>query len=283
MKTRSLLGVLGPMWLAASVAHADEKATCLAAASKAQRLRATHMLVEARDQLRVCAGAQCPAVVRTDCATWLADADRALPTVVLMARTGAGTALVDVRVTIDGQPLASKLDGQAISVNAGLHTFHFESETGASSDQQLLVNEGERNRAVAVVLAPAATAQTPPSDDSARERSAHSHTSNWLGWVLGGAGVLGLGVGTVFGVVTLGDKRSAHCDDNDVCDPGTVGGIKSAALVSDIGWIAGGTLLAAGVAVVLFVPSGSHEATAGVRVAPVFTAGGGEIVAGGRW
>jgi hypothetical protein len=283
MKTRSIPGFLVPVWLAASVVHADDKATCLDAASKAQRLQDAHKLVEARERLRVCARAQCPAVVQTDCANWLAEVEKTLPTVVFVATTRAGAALVDVKVSIDGLPLAPKLDGQALPVNAGLHTFHFESASDGSSDQQVLVNEGERNRAVAVVLAAAAPAQTPPSNGSAQETGGRSRASNWVGWVLGGAGVLGLGVGTVFGVVTLGDKRSAHCDDNNVCDPGTVGEIKNASLVSDIGWLAGGTLLAAGVAVVLFVPSGSHGAAAGIGVAPVFTAGGGEIVTGGRW
>jgi len=113
-------------------------------------------------------------------------------------------------------------------------------------------------------------------------------SSTWktVGWVLGGVGVAGLGVGTVAGIIAMGDKNGAHCSSSGVCDPGTTGGIKSAALASDIGWIAGGVLLASGAALVLFTPIGSHEATAGasgVRVAPTLMASGGGAVLGGSW
>ena len=281
MKTRLFFVLVLPAALVTTAALADDKAACLDAATKGQRFRDTHKLVEARDQLRVCAAAGCPAVVQTDCASWLADVEKALPSVVVTAKNGAGADLVDVKVSVDGQPLVSKLDGQAVPMNGGRHTFHFEGADG-SLDQQVVVTEGEKNRRVAVVLGVAAPAAAPGSGSGA---NTDGSSSSWrtVGWVLGGAGVVGLGVGTVFGIVTLGDKSSAHCDSNNLCDPGTTGGIKSAALLSDIGWIAGGVLLASGAALVLLSPSGSPEATASVKVAPVFTASGGEVVVGGGW
>jgi hypothetical protein len=269
MKTHFLLGLLMPTVLLTTAAFADDKAACMDAASKGQRLRDTHKLVEARAELRVCATAQCPSVIQSDCAIWLADVEKALPSVVVTAKDGAGADLVDVKVSVDGRPLASKLDGQAVPMNAGPHTFHFEGADGSILDRQVMVKEGERNQAVAVVLG--AAAPTPSS------------TWKTLGWVLGGTGVVGLGVGTVFGVIAMGDKNGAHCDANNVCDPGTTRGIKSAALVSDVGWIAGGVLLAGGAALVLFAPSGSRKPESGVNVAPVVTASGGAIVAGGSW
>jgi hypothetical protein len=48
------------------------------------------MLIEAREQLRACAAAQCPAVVQTDCAGWLAEVEKALRSVVVAAKDGAG-------------------------------------------------------------------------------------------------------------------------------------------------------------------------------------------------
>jgi hypothetical protein len=90
-------------------------------------------------------------------------------------------------------------------------------------------------------------------------------------------------VGAVSGILAISDKSSAHCDSNNVCDPGTTSGIKSAANVSNVGWIVGGVLLAGGAALVLFAPSGSHAATAGLRIAPVLTASGAGFVAGATW
>jgi hypothetical protein len=260
-------------------ALADDRAACLDAASTGQTLRNAHKLVEARERLRVCAAAGCPAVVQSDCVTWLADVEKALPSVVVTARSGAGQDLVDVKVSMDGQPLLPKLDGQAVPLNAGSHTFHFEGADGTSLDQTVLVREGVKDQAVAVVLG--AVPAIPPASGTPAEAS----SSPWkmVGWVVGGVGVAGLGVGAVLGVIALGDKNSAHCDANNVCDPGTTGAIKSAALLSDVGWIAGGALLAGGAALVLFAPSGSHEATTGVRVAPALTARGGELVAAGSW
>ena len=154
MKTRPALvslALLLPTLLASSAAladgtpaaPADTKAACLDAATKGQRFRDTHKLVEAREQLRVCAAAQCPGVVQTDCANWLAEVDKALPSVVLAAKNGAGGDLVDVRVSVDGQPLVAKLDGQAVPMNAGLHTFHFEGTAGVV-DQQVVVLPSRR-------------------------------------------------------------------------------------------------------------------------------------------
>jgi hypothetical protein len=286
MKIRSFLGLLVSTGFLAPAAFADDKAACLDAASRGQRFRDTHQLVEARDQFRICAAAQCPGVVQSDCANWLADVEKALPSVVLIAKNGAGADLTDVKVSVDGQPLVSKLDGQAVTTNAGAHSFHFEGQDGTSIDQQVLIKEGEKNQAVTAVLG-AAPAATPPSLPGAAEspRSSGGTSSPWrtAGWVLGGAGVVGLGVGAAFGIVAIGDKNAAHCDASHMCDAGTVVGIKRAALVSDVGWIAGGVLLASGVAFVIFAPRGSHEPTAGVRLAPVVTASGGELVAGGSW
>jgi hypothetical protein len=279
MKTRLLLGLLAPAMLVTTVALADDRAACLDAAASGQTLRNEHKLVEARERLRVCAAAGCPAVVQSDCATWLADVEKALPSVVVTAKSGAGQDLVDVKVSVDGQPLVSKLDGRAVPLDAGPHTFHFEGSDGTSLDRTVMLEEGVKDQAVAVVLGAPPPPSTPPGTDA----DTSSSPLKTVGWVIGGVGVAGLAFGAVFGVVALGDKNNAHCNANNVCDPGTTGGIKSAALLSDVGWIAGGALLAGGAALVLFAPKGSHEATTGVRIAPVLTAGGSGIVAAGSW
>ena len=180
-------------------------------------------------------------------------------------------------------------------MNAGPHTFHFEGADGASVDRSVLVKEGERNQAVVVTLAAAPVAPTltpaaatpqeaasaPVAPASAPAPSRSSTPWKTVGWVVGGAGVAGLALATVFGIVAAHEK-SADCDGR-VCDPGTTGAIKFAALASDIGWIAGGVLLATGAAMVLFTPGGGHEPSAAVKLAPAVTASGGGVVLGGGW
>ncbi len=272
----SLLPAVASGLLATSPAFADDKATCLDASLQAQSLRAAHKLVEAREQLRVCATSRCPAVVAADCSSWLAEVENALPSIVVSARSATGTDLVDVRVSVDGKPLVSKLDGQAMPMNAGAHTFHFEGADGPGLDQQFVVKEGEKNQAVAVVLgAPA------PAPDHAPEAVQPSSAWKTVGWILGGVGIVGLGVGTAAGIVATGDK-SSDCTGS-VCKLGTLGGIKAAAHVSDVGLIAGGVLFASGAALVLWSPGGRHEVGGDVRVAPVVTASGGQVVVGASW
>jgi hypothetical protein len=266
MKTGRRLGILLAAMLVTTSAVADDQ-ECLNAVSKGQRFKNSHKLVEARDQLRICAAPACPAVVQSDCADWLAEVEKALPSVVLTAKDDSGADLVDVKVSMDSRLLVTRLDGQALPTNAGPHTFRFERVDGASIEQQALVKEGEKNHEVS------ARFRTTSGDSSGPWRT--------MGWVLGGLGVAGLGVGAVFGVIALVDKSDAHCNAT-VCDPGTTGNIKSAALASDIGWSAGGLLLASGAALVLFARSG-HEAVARVSVAPVAAPGGGGVTLGGMW
>lgn len=169
------------------------KAACLDAVSKGQRLRGAHKLVEARDQFRACARAECPAVVRTDCTSWLAEIEGTLPTVVLSAKDGTGRDLVNAKVSVDGQPLAVTLDGQAVAVDPGLRSFRFELADGSAATHQVLVKEGDKALSVAVVLSGPGAAVG--SEAAGGAPSAPGGTARLLGLVLGGAGVVGMGVG----------------------------------------------------------------------------------------
>lgn len=282
MKRDLLLGLLVPTMLLGPSAFADDKAACVDASSKAQRLRDSHKLVEAREQLRLCAAARCPAVIQSDCATWLNDLENALPSVVLAAKSLSGADLFEVSVSVDGQPLVTKLDGRAVTMNAGPHTFHFEGADGASVDRQVLIKEGDKNQAVAVVLGSNAdTMPLPRSVEPVDEGPKPSSSWKTVGWILGGVGVVGIGVGAVAGVVAI-ERKSAHCT-NGACDSGTLGALNTATWVADVGFIAGGALFATGAGILLLAPRGRQEHAAGVRLAPVVTARGGALMAVGAW
>ena len=265
--------VLMSMMLLDRPALCDDKAACLEAASKGQTLRDAHKLVEAREELLVCAAPRCPAVVQSDCINWLDDVQRALPTVVLSAKDGTGADLVDVRVSMDGQPLLPKIDGLALPLDPGLHTFRFESKDRAPADLRVLVKEGEKSQSLSAVLGPQSPRDVP---------AASGNAPGWrtLGWVLAGAGMAGLGLGTVSGIATLAKMSAAHCAD-DLCDYGSTGGIKTAAILSDAGWIAGSILLASGAALILL--SDRRGSTSGVRVVSAVAPSGGSIVMGTTW
>jgi hypothetical protein len=302
--------------LSAASARADD-AACLDAASKGQRFRATHKLVEARDKFRICGAAACPTVVQTDCSGWLAQVEKGLPSVVVTAKDDSGTSVIDVKVSVDGAPFAARLDGQAMAINPGSHTFHFEA-AGVSLDQVAVVVEGEQNQRISVVLAKnrvppvgapeattgqAAVAATPqeatrvatPRTGGISPTDRASDTSNgsergggpWrtVGWIAAGAGLAGVAVGTVFGVIAIDDHNDAHCNASNICLTGPLNSARSAAGAADIGYIAGGALAAAGLAMVLLAPgSGTQQDGAGSATVGIALAQG---VAGlridGRW
>ncbi len=231
MKTRMFMGLAAPMVLFAGSAFADGTAACLDAVSKGQTLRDAHKLVEARAQLRVCAAAQCPAVVQRDCAAWLADVEKATPTIVVTAMTGTGTNVFDATVTVDGKPFADTLDGRGVAIDPGSHALRLVLKDGTTRDQQIVITEGEQNQRVTVTLAaPASGAGTTGSSTVDGGTTAGASPWKTAGWVLGGLGVIGLGIGTAFGVMAISDNNSwLHCDANNECQPSPLSNARSAA------------------------------------------------------
>jgi hypothetical protein len=294
MNRRLLSVVAVAAALASATAFADERAACLDAAEKGQRFRDTHRLVEAREELRACAAAGCPAVVQTDCAEWLVDVERALPSVVLTAKSGAGADLVDVTVSVDGKPLASKLDGQAVPMNAGPHTFRFEAPDGTTAEEQVVVIEGEKNKSVSVTLLGRVAVAPAPSPAPASPVVASQDglgTRRLVALIAGGAGVASLAVGSVFGLLTISEKNQQETDCPSPClaaahnlalgDHST--GITDGA-VSTVAFIAGAALVAGG-AVLFFTsgPSREQPAAVAVSVAPTAGPGGGGVLLRGEF
>jgi len=296
MSPRLLLSVLTVAALdlaTPSRALADGKAVCVQAAASAQRSRDVHKLVQARESLLVCAASTCPSVVQKDCVAWLAEVEQGLPTVVITAKDDTGKPLFDVRVSVDGELLALKLQGEALPVNPGAHALHCEAGDGRQLDQQVLVKEGVKNQSVDVVLAGPARVAAPPVPTPALSSTASlsdagqtkSNPLRTVGWTIGGVGLAGLAVGAVFGVVAISDKSSAHCNASSACEAGPLSDARSAATFSTIGIIAGGALAAGGLALVLFAPKAgaSPSRTATLMLSPQVSSREGGLVLGGAW
>jgi hypothetical protein len=151
MRALVLVPTLSFALFTAQLARADEKQVCSDAYQQAQTLRDQHKLVKAREQMRVCGRAECPGFIAKDCGNWLKDIDPRVPSVVLTAKNSAGAEVTDVRVSVDGAPLVTRLDGLAVDVDPGAHTFTFEGADGRT-EQKLVVTEGAKAQLIAVVL-----------------------------------------------------------------------------------------------------------------------------------
>ncbi|MBX3222925.1 MAG: hypothetical protein KF795_20610, partial [Labilithrix sp.] len=239
-----------------------------------------------RGELLTCLRSGCKDWMVADCSRWLPEVEARIPTVVFSARNTARRDLIDVRVTTaDGKELASRLDGRMLETEPGEHTFVFVTPEGAQVERHVLVREGEKAQSVAAVfeapaeelaaLAPATGATAPAADRGAKTSTS---TLQYIGYGAAGAGVIGLGVGAVFGISALMKKGDANCDASGECDEPHLSDAVSAARTATIGFIAGGVLLAGGVSLVLFAPP-RVKVVASAALRP----GGGTFGIGGHW
>jgi len=147
--------------------EASEKAACISASDEGQQLRDDGKYTRAREAFERCARESCPVLLRVDCVHWLLDLDQSSASVVINAKDDKGNDLVDVTVTVDGQVLASKLDGKPLPVDPGAHLFRYEAAGFPPMEEHAVIHAAEKNRALNVRFG-AAIAPRPSSDVGTR-------------------------------------------------------------------------------------------------------------------
>jgi hypothetical protein len=226
-------------------------------------------LKKAREQLALCARDECLPAVRKDCVAWLDQVNANIPSIVAQATGPDGKETVDVRLFVDGELVADKLDVRALELEPGKRKLRFEMAGQSPVEQEVILRQGEHNRVVEASFAPKAQptgALTPPppvTEEPAPGASA-THAPDKpkprvLPLVLGGIGLLALGGAGVFwyraeaGRSTLED---AHCAPT--CASSDVSAIKRDRLIGDV-FLGAGVVLV-GVAAYLFFAPGKKEA-----------------------
>ncbi len=251
----SILSLSWPNALAAAELTKDE---CVDANARAQELRLDGRLRAASVEFGRCAGASCPAIVRDDCSSRLDEVDKALPSVVFGAKDAAGADLSEVRVWVDGELLLGSLDGKALTVDPGAHSFTFEAEGRPPITMRLLILEGEKGRHQRVIMGQARVS-APRRAAQLQVESPLRVSGKTIGLSLAGAGIVGLATGTVFGVLAssaLTDaERTCGGDTHQCTDVASAKPQWDAMLeygtISTVGFVAGGALLTAGTLVYL--------------------------------
>jgi hypothetical protein len=249
---------------APAAARADEKQACIAASEDAQQLRIDGKLLAARARLLECARPECPAVVRQDCTQWMTDVVAAMPTVVLGARDAQGHDVIDVRASMDGAPVAGRLDGRPVPVDPGVHLFRFESTApaGATAETRVLVRAGEKNREITVTLGvstPAASAARPEGRRAGREDAAGVSA---LAWVFGGVALAALGTALAFDIAQAVDYDHLSSTCLGHCSPDLVDHVATERWVAGITAGVGAISLGAAAYFFLARPSTGRSATA---------------------
>ena len=116
-----------------------------------------------------------------------------------------------------------------------------------------------------------------------------------IGYIVGGVGIVGVAIGTVFGLraLSLKGERDQECRPGNLC---TADGLtkdddaRSAATLSTVGFVAGAALLAGGAVLVLTAPSSPPSPASPASPGPTArtigvgrVASGGGLVIGGTW
>lgn len=252
----------------AAPASADEKQVCVAASEKAQQLRSAGKLGEARDQLSICGRPECPKLVQQDCTQWMSELLATLPSVVPGAKDRKGRDVVDARVTVDGKVVTEVLDGKAIVIDPGVHTFVFESKGLPSVKEQIVVKPGEKNRIVTVTFATPEDAPAPPSGAGSANADGSSGSSPPVAaYVLGGIGVAALGAALYFDLAAIGDAHDLRSGCSPNCAPSDIDDVKTKYTVAGVTAGIGGALLVTAV-VLFFVHGKGSSKTGGNRLYP---------------
>jgi hypothetical protein len=252
-------------------------------------------LLEARESVRTCAGTGCQSWMIKDCTQWLSDLERRIPSVVLLASDAFGNDVAAVVVTVDATIISTRLDGRAIEMNPGERTFVFEGPGGERVERKSLIREGEKDQVVAVTFEGSEYSKEPASaardrrrfDDSvgtvqASEASVRAPGGKtalrppgslvaapssetlgpWraIGYVACGVGAAAAAVGAVLGVMAIASNNASNADGHCVggCDAEGAS-LRDRAVneanASTVTIAIGATLLAPGIALLIFAPA----------------------------
>jgi hypothetical protein len=212
-------------------------------------------------------------------------------------------------ITVDGAPLDSAFWTLSVLVDAGSHTIELSAPgkvavtrtvttpttaTTVPVDVPVLVDEASAPAPPSASVAAPPTAAvvspsaTPPPGPAPVPPTSSRRT---VGLVVGGAGVVGLGVGATFGLLALSqrsDASSACGASTRVCPTSAqataaenrLGDARSSADVSTIAFVAGAAAVGIGAYLFLSAPSVARSPS-GFVVVPALAAGGGGLAIAG--
>lgn len=268
-------------------AFAQDKEACVTASESGQKLRKQKKLRAARKELLACAQETCPAVVKKDCVTWLAEVDESLPTIILSAKDGSGNDVVDAKVLLDGEPFEGKLDGSAIAIDPGAHTFRFEPAKGEAVESKVIVREAEKNRVITVTLGekpkPVAEPAPPPTKPATPEAPKASSGIPTSAYVLGGVAAASFVGFAYFGLSGRADRDHLLDTCAPYCSKDDEKPARNRLLIADIALGVGIVSLGVATVLVLTAPSAPKADKAALRVDAVPVAGGAVGLLGGSF
>jgi hypothetical protein len=118
-----------------------DKVACARSYEQGQRLRRSHELRAAREELLSCARVECPAALRRECTQWAGEVEAATPTIVVGARNADGRPVTDLRIRIDGEPIGEQAGQAPIALDPGSHVVRFEASGAPAIEERVTLRE----------------------------------------------------------------------------------------------------------------------------------------------
>jgi hypothetical protein len=222
----------------ARMAFAEAPRACIDAVERGQSLRDQVKLIRAKASFLTCASNACPEIIQRDCAQWIAELETRIPTVIITASDASGHDVVYARVLVDGEHFADRLDGIAVPVDPGIHTFRLEPTNGPPLEQTVVIREAEKYQKEHFTLLAAAPTPAvvalPPSP-----RGTEPGTSDRAGYGTGAitaASVAGVAAGFFagFAIAGVADVNHLNTSCSPRCSPGSVAGARVDLQIADV-------------------------------------------------
>jgi hypothetical protein len=216
-----------------------------------------------------------------------------------------GSDVAGLQVKRDGDPVGHAEFGLGIPIDPGSHAIEATAPGKTNWSTKVDVAKGQTDARVTVSLVDAPAA--PPSSSSSTTPTSTTTTSGpppdqpapsggstrkWIGIGLVGVGVVGVVLGSVFGLQAKSKNdqalQSQNCRTSSVCDQqglNLTNDAKNSATISTIAFAVGGVAVAGGLVLWLTAPSSSPRpaATTGLRVTPQIAPTYGGVTMEGAW
>jgi hypothetical protein len=267
--SRIALGLVAMMLAAKTAEAAPKREQCVQAYEETQVAMRRSRLLDARQSLQVCLDQACPAMLRSDCAGWLKEVEARTPSVVIELVAGEGVAVKEAKLFVDGKPRDQGIDGKAMEVDPGNHTFKIEAPDSVPASVDILAREGEKLRVVRVELQstkkpvvppkPPVTEPKPNPNPNNGDRQRPIPTSVYA--------AAGIGVVAAAGFTVFAISGSSGKSDLEPCKPecsaDEIGSVRTKFIVADV--FLGVSVVALAAATYLFLtrPSVGGASTVG--------------------
>jgi hypothetical protein len=201
----------------------------------------------------------------------------------------------EARVTLDGADVAPSDLGAPLAVDVGAHVLVVKAEGHLDSRTEVTTSEGmsaDVPLSVGPVVVPRPldrepSAGAPPAPIAPAPRippQAAGSALPWIAYGLGGAGIVSVGLGVVWGLQAIRAKHEPGCHSG-TCDTDAEAQVQrdgvAAGNQSTVAFIAGGALVAGGVTLWLLAPRAESSPRAGVALGR--TSGATTLVLHGAW